>query len=178
MSDTNICPCGSKINLNQCCLPIIQGQRKPGTAVELLRARYTAFTQGAVEFILSSHHSRTVDEIKKDEIEDWSKNSEWLGLNIVQVEGGKESDTQGTIIFGAKYKAEGKDHDHWEKSYFEKENGDWKFLDAEGIQTGTLRRAEPKIGRNDPCPCGSGKKFKKCCESERKYSIEQVKFGS
>jgi hypothetical protein len=24
-------------------------------------------------------------------------------------------------------------------------------------------RAEPKIGRNDPCPCGSGKKFKKCC---------------
>jgi len=27
----------------------------------------------------------------------------------------------------------------------------------------TLRRAQPKIGRNDPCPCGSGKKFKKCC---------------
>ncbi|MCK9532978.1 MAG: UPF0149 family protein [Gammaproteobacteria bacterium] len=25
------------------------------------------------------------------------------------------------------------------------------------------RRAEPKVGRNDPCPCGSGKKFKKCC---------------
>ena len=23
--------------------------------------------------------------------------------------------------------------------------------------------AEPKTGRNDPCPCGSGKKFKKCC---------------
>ena len=23
--------------------------------------------------------------------------------------------------------------------------------------------AEPKVGRNDPCPCGSGKKFKKCC---------------
>jgi SEC-C motif len=26
-----------------------------------------------------------------------------------------------------------------------------------------VRRSEPKIGRNDPCPCGSGKKFKKCC---------------
>ena len=25
--------------------------------------------------------------------------------------------------------------------------------------------AAPKIGRNDPCPCGSGKKFKKCCGS-------------
>jgi SWIM/SEC-C metal-binding protein len=27
----------------------------------------------------------------------------------------------------------------------------------------TLKRAEPKVGRNDPCPCGSGKKYKKCC---------------
>ena len=29
--------------------------------------------------------------------------------------------------------------------------------------TGTQRRDNPKIGRNDPCPCGSGKKFKQCC---------------
>ena len=27
----------------------------------------------------------------------------------------------------------------------------------------TVRREEPKIGRNDPCPCGSGKKYKNCC---------------
>ena len=29
--------------------------------------------------------------------------------------------------------------------------------------SGTVIRAEPKIGRNDPCSCGSGKKYKKCC---------------
>ncbi|GAF75123.1 unnamed protein product, partial [marine sediment metagenome] len=27
----------------------------------------------------------------------------------------------------------------------------------------TIIRGQPKVGRNDPCPCGSGKKFKKCC---------------
>ena len=27
----------------------------------------------------------------------------------------------------------------------------------------TTVRSEPKIGRNDPCPCGNGRKFKKCC---------------
>lgn len=27
----------------------------------------------------------------------------------------------------------------------------------------TYRREEPKVGRNDPCPCGSGKKYKRCC---------------
>ena len=26
-----------------------------------------------------------------------------------------------------------------------------------------IRREEPKVRRNDPCPCGSGKKYKKCC---------------
>ena len=31
---------------------------------------------------------------------------------------------------------------------------------------GTFRREQPKVGRNDPCPCGSGRKFKKCCGLE------------
>ena len=37
-----------------------------------------------------------------------------------------------------------------------------KRLYREQKQSGTLRK-EKKIGRNDPCPCGSGKKYKKCC---------------
>lgn len=34
-----------------------------------------------------------------------------------------------------------------------------------GVSPGTMVRREPKVGRNDPCPCGSGKKFKRCCGS-------------
>ena len=34
---------------------------------------------------------------------------------------------------------------------------------GEGARPQTFRREQPKVGRNDPCPCGSGKKFKKCC---------------
>ena len=30
----------------------------------------------------------------------------------------------------------------------------------------TVQRDTPKVGRNDPCPCGSGKKFKKCCGAD------------
>lgn len=33
----------------------------------------------------------------------------------------------------------------------------------QGLRVETLRRSEPKIGRNDPCPCGSGRKYKHCC---------------
>ncbi len=34
---------------------------------------------------------------------------------------------------------------------------------AGGTEEGTVRRDQPKVGRNDPCPCGSGKKYKHCC---------------
>ena len=42
-----------------------------------------------------------------------------------------------------------------------------KDADPEALErfmpTEPVRRSEPKVGRNDPCPCGSGKKYKKCC---------------
>ena len=37
------------------------------------------------------------------------------------------------------------------------------FLEAAAGRTETLRGPETKLGRNDPCPCGSGRKYKKCC---------------
>jgi SEC-C motif-containing protein len=84
-------------------------------------------------------------------------------MEIKQIEAGQPKDDAGRIVFHARYRADGKDIDHWEQSFFEKENGEWRFLDATGLKPGTYRREEPKIGRNDPCSCGSGKKYKKCC---------------
>lgn len=39
----------------------------------------------------------------------------------------------------------------------------FRQTEVERMATGTIQRDQPKVGRNDPCPCGSGKKFKKCC---------------
>lgn len=47
----------------------------------------------------------------------------------------------------------------WEKIFTAEER---KALYKEQRESGTIRK-EKKIGRNDPCPCGSGKKYKKCC---------------
>jgi preprotein translocase subunit SecA len=38
------------------------------------------------------------------------------------------------------------------------------------VKKGTVRRDAPKVGRNDPCPCGSGKKYKKCCMVKEQLS--------
>ena len=40
---------------------------------------------------------------------------------------------------------------------------DGKTSPKEGGINRTIVNEEPKIGRNDPCPCGSGKKYKNCC---------------
>jgi SEC-C motif-containing protein len=142
---------------------VIRGERKAETAVELLRARYTAFARGEVDFILSSHYSRTRHRVKRKDIETWSKGSEWLGLEIFEVEKGTATDSTGTIVFRASYRSEGQLNDHREKSQFQKEDGEWRFVDGEQLKHSPIRRETPKIGRNDPCPCGSGKKHKKCC---------------
>jgi len=57
----------------------------------------------------------------------------------------------------------GETHAHHERSLFVKEKGRWLFREGHTPQA-TVRRTTPKVGRNDPCSCGSGKKFKKCCE--------------
>jgi SEC-C motif-containing protein len=142
---------------------LIQGKAIAKTAEQLMRSRYTAFVLGEIDYILKTHHSKTLSEVDRAGIEDWSKNSEWLGLKILETASGSESDEQGTVTFHVKYRMEGKEHDHREHSLFEKENGEWKFLDAQAGKTDTIRRQAPKVGRNDPCPCGSGKKNKKCC---------------
>jgi preprotein translocase subunit SecA len=42
-------------------------------------------------------------------------------------------------------------------------NGEYYAEEEEQLpQIEQVKREEPKVGRNDPCPCGSGKKYKKC----------------
>lgn len=162
ITPTQPCPCTSGKTYANCCQPIQTGTTKAPTAEALLRARYTSFVTGHIDFIVATHHSATHHEVNREEIANWSKNSEWKGLEILQKVAGETKDETGTLIFHAKYAMEGKDQDHFEKATFEKENGEWKFLDATPLRSGPYVREEPKIGRNDPCTCGSGKKYKKC----------------
>lgn len=44
-------------------------------------------------------------------------------------------------------------------------DGQRRFNAKQAKESGVIKRLSPKIGRNSPCPCGSGKKYKKCCAS-------------
>jgi len=158
-----LCVCGSKKNKNSCCLSIITGKEKAETAEELMRARYTAYTTGDIDFLETSLLPEKRNDFDKKATEGWSKGATWLGLEIVSTDKGGKKDTTGTVEFIANYIVGGSNQKHHEIAEFQKENGDWYFVDGKLQKALPVVRLEPKLGRNDPCSCGSGKKFKKCC---------------
>ena len=161
MTENNeTCPCGSGAPFAACCEPIIQGTRESETAEELMRARYSAFVTHAIDFIVASTHSRTRKDIDLAFIREWSETSTWRGLEILETRHVNEN--KAFISFEAQFTQADGDHRHREKSLFERENGQWRFVTGNELKNPTVRYETPPPGRNDPCPCGSGKKYKKC----------------
>src|SRR5215467_14823203 len=120
------CPCGSGFLFSACCEPIINGARESETAEELMRARYSAFVTGAIDFIVNSTHSHTRKEIDLDFIREWSQGSEWRGLQIFETK--EISDDKALVLFEAQFTQNGKEHSHREKSLFEREDREWRFV--------------------------------------------------
>ena len=158
----SLCACGSQKEYSECCEPFIKGSKSAPTAESLMRSRYTAFAVGDMDYIFKTHHESTRAELDMDGVKSWATNSEWLGLEIREVEKGLVNDTEGKVEFKCKFFYNGAEQTHHELSTFKKENGVWFFVDGI-LRNNTIKRSEPKVGRNDPCPCGSGKKAKKCC---------------
>jgi SEC-C motif-containing protein len=157
------CYCGSGQEFDACCGPILTGTEPAATAEALMRARYSAFVTKQAEFLHESLHPEYRNDHDVAATRRWAERSQWLGLKILDVKAGRPEDDEGTVEFIATYK----DHDlvkpHHEISSFRKLDGNWYFVDGELVPPVTEVRSQPKVGRNDPCPCGSGKKYKKCC---------------
>jgi SEC-C motif-containing protein len=156
------CPCSSGKPFSACCEPYVSGRSPAPTAEALMRARYTSYASGRIDFIEKTHAPESRADFDRKASEKWAKESQWKGLSIVATKGGGEADADGVVHFVARFASGGKDFEHREIATFRKENGIWWFVDGKSPKPETYVKAEPEIGRNDPCSCGSGKKFKKC----------------
>lgn len=159
----NNCPCGSDRSLNECCGPIIHDGTPAPTAEALMRSRYSAHVLGVWDYLETSTHPTMRGDLSVKEIQEWSSQMNWTKLEILATSKGTQNDDAGEVEFSAHYSISGVPQELRELSYFKKEDDHWYYV--EGIVKGqdTVRREAPKVGRNEPCPCGSGKKFKKCC---------------
>ncbi|RKD89990.1 YchJ family protein [Mangrovibacterium diazotrophicum] len=128
---SNLCPCGSQKEAEQCCLPIIYGKRDAETALQLMRSRYTAFTRADGAYLMRSHHSATRPVKDRKNIENWARSVEWMGLVILGTKAGEAPDNTGYVEFRALYLEQGVLHEIHEKSLFKRENGKWVYHSGE-----------------------------------------------
>jgi len=157
------CPCNSGLDYSQCCEPYIKGSAKPETCEALLRSRYSAYTLGELDYIYETIHPEQKAQHDTKATKKWADESTWLDFEIIGIKEGLKEDEEGAIEFKVKYRQGNQNITHHEMAFFRKDEGDWYFFDGEPVTPETYVRETKKVGRNDPCPCGSGKKYKKCC---------------
>lgn len=153
------CPCGSGQPEAACCGAWIAGTPAP-TALALMRSRYTAYVRGEIEYLLATHDPATRGGVDVEGVTRWSRETQWLGLEIVATERGGEADDEGIVEFIARGVTRGTPFAQRERSRFRRVDGAWVYVDGTIVQEPARRAIS--AGRNDPCPCGSGKKYKRC----------------
>ena len=146
------CPCQSGKTYDFCCRIIHLGQQKAELPEELMRARYSAYVFGIKDFILSSwaFESRPEHLTLNGKIR-------WFALEIVDSEPVSAQSTSAHVSFAAKYGHDNRLFILEERATFIKRSNRWFYLG------GDSRSYARKLGGKAKCPCGSGKKFKRCC---------------
>jgi SEC-C motif-containing protein len=116
----------------------------------LMRSRYAAFVLNLPDYVLATWHPRTrPGSLSLEDAPDW------VSLRVLN---STESGEQGRFHFRANHRLAQSFGFLEERSEFLKENGRWYYLKGETSE------GQFKPGRNERCPCGSGRKYKVCCQ--------------
>lgn len=166
MPTPNDCPCGSSSPYEMCCGMYHHNPLTAPTAEALMRSRYAAFVLKDFDYIAQTQQLESDPNQTVEDIANRNANTQWIQLEITDTENGGTKDKTGMVAFNAHFK-EGKHIGRLsERSLFKKVKGVWYYLSGEHeVKTNTplVKKPEMNLGRNDPCYCGSSKKFKKCC---------------
>ena len=143
-----MCICGNNKDYDECCGAIIEGKEKAKTPKELMRSRYSAYVKADGRYLVISAVKENRYEDDAQLIEEFSNSVKWLKLDVLKAQ-------DNIVEFKAYYKDQESIKVLHEKSNFVLEDDIWKYKDGELYNS--------KIERNESCPCGSGKKYKRCC---------------
>ena len=119
-----------------------------------MRSRYTAFCTGNVDYLIATRHPSERQADDHRQLVATIRDTAWLSLRLLattQVARGNRGVVEFTAFF-LTHESVGQLH---ERSTFVREAGRWYYLHGVQLPPVTLER-------NDPCWCGSGRKFKQC----------------
>ncbi|MCE0724115.1 MULTISPECIES: YchJ family protein [Legionella] len=153
------CPCGSQNTYELCCGLYIDNKQLPETPEQLMRSRYTAYSMGKIDYIKNTMKGNALISFNEMEAGQWAKSVTWIDLEVMHTS--MSGPDKGFVEFAARFSEHNQIKIIHELSEFHKETGRWFYVD--GVHKAKLNKtSKPKVSRNAPCPCGSGKKFKNC----------------
>src|SRR5690242_5595442 len=126
------CPCGSNKNYNDCCGVYIAGCKNPETPEQLMRSRYTAYTQANFDYIKKTMKAHALNLFNLDSAKQSTTTVQWLGLEVLHCTTDK---TKGYVEFIAHFNQQGKKDCIHEISEFHQLNGQWYYVDGKHKQT-------------------------------------------
>jgi SEC-C motif-containing protein len=154
------CPCGSQTEYSQCCGKYINNKQLAMHPEALMRSRYTAYTQANIDYIAKTCCGPAAEKFNYQTAKQWAEQVSWQALQVIRAYIDQADTNHGYVEFKAYYQQHGQKQCIHELSEFIKKNEQWYYYQGQYLP---LPAQSTKIGRNDPCSCGSGKKFKKCC---------------
>lgn len=148
------CPCGSGEKYNTCCAKLILAGGNAASPEQLMRSRFTAYTLKNEDYLLKtwqrSSRPRVLD-LENDK-------TRWKKLVVLY---NSQKEVHFIAFFASDINNTEQLFSLYEESEFIKENDVWFYLSGKALKTIAL-------SKNMACPCGSGKKFKRCCEKDLK----------
>ncbi|MDX1573288.1 MAG: YchJ family protein [Methylophaga sp.] len=148
---TSNCPCGQPEAYENCCQPLHLGKQIAADALTLMRSRYCAFVQQDINYLINTLQpdKRCIDDYQT--LQQTCQTTRWLGLKIINAE---HRGQQAEVEFVAFYEDQPVGQLH-ERSWFICQDDQWFYVDGQFLPA-------IKLQRNEPCICGSGRKFKQC----------------
>jgi len=126
------CVCGTGNTYQQCCGPYHEGSATVGTALQLMRSRYSAYALRLIDYLVDTTHRDKLRPSYRTKLVATIHDVDWNGLEIVKTSLGQESDKSGKVEFIASYLENGEQSSMQEHSRFKKYKGDWYYYDGKG----------------------------------------------
>ena len=148
------CPCEPSSQWAACCGRFIERGELPELPEQVMRSRYSAYVTGNIPYIQQTMAGPALKNFDAKDVQLWIDQVQWHHLNVIKASPLSKDNTCGYVEYCVSYKQLGKKQLLHELSEFKRIDSKWvywsgKFLEAK---------------RNEPCPCGSGLKYKKCCQ--------------
>jgi SEC-C motif-containing protein len=149
------CYCGSGQLFDDCCQPLLSGLQKAQSCEQLMRSRYSAFCHAQADYLQQSCLPGLREQQSPAALQPFLEQTHFTELQILNA---SQADAEhGFVVFKVYFIQANQLHSFQEHSLFERIAGQWYYASGQLIDFPSR-----KLSRNDPCPCGSGQKFKSC----------------